>query len=140
GGEVVRVQVPASSAAGVLAFASVRALVLGRGRDDLPRVAGLDAALIEALDGRPAARTTVRLTELFDRLVRYRNRETGHGAAGVKAVAFYERMGRALLAGVPQLLERLDVLAGRRLLYLADIRRQTSGPWLAQRYELPRQS
>src|SRR5262249_3952587 len=86
--EFVRLLVPALAEAGDLAFASVRDLVLGRSRDDLPRVAGLDAALIEALDGRPAARTTVRLTELFDRLVRYRNRETGHGAAGVKAVAF----------------------------------------------------
>ena len=64
------------------ASASVRELVLGRQRDDLPRAAGLDAALREALDGTGGARVTVRLSELFDRLVRYRNRELGHGAAG----------------------------------------------------------
>ena len=47
----------------------------------------LDAVLLDVLEGRPGARTTVRLSELFDRLVTYRNREFGHGAAGQKPAA-----------------------------------------------------
>ena len=117
-------------------FEAARELVLGRARDDLPRIAGLDAALTQALEGRGGARATVRLTELFDRLVRYRNREVGHGAAGQRPAEFYERMGRTLLAGLAELLGRLDVLAGRRLLYLPEVRRQASGQWLVERYEL----
>ncbi len=117
-------------------FARLKDLLLGRARDDLPRVAGLDAALVAVLDGKGGGRSTVRLTELFDRLVRYRNQEIGHGAVGQRPSRHYEDMGRALLAGVPQLLERLDVLAGRRLVYLADVRRLGSGAWLIERYEL----
>jgi serine/threonine protein kinase len=45
-------------------------------------------------------------------------------------------MGRALLTGIPEILERLDVLAGRRLVYVADVRRQPSGGWLIERYDL----
>jgi WD40 repeat protein/serine/threonine protein kinase len=134
--EFIRLLVPVLADAGDPAFAAVRHLVLGRTRDDLPRVAGLDAALVEALDGKSGARTTVRLTELFDRLVRYRNREFGHGAAGLKRAAFYERVGGALVAGMAQLLDRLDVLAGRRLLYLGEVRRLAAGRWLIDRYEL----
>jgi serine/threonine protein kinase len=134
--EFVRLLVPVLADAGDVSFVAIRELVLGRTRDDLPRLAGLDAALLEVLEGKSGARTTVRLTELFDRLVRYRNRELGHGAAGQQKTEFYERMGRALLTGVPQLLDRLDVLAGRRLLYVADVRRQASGNWHVERYEL----
>jgi serine/threonine protein kinase len=69
-------------------------------------------------------------------MVRYRNREVGHGAAGQRPAEFYDRMGRALLTGLPELLGRLDVLVGRRLIYFADVRRQASGTWLIERYEL----
>jgi hypothetical protein len=69
-------------------FRKVRDLVLGRARDDMPRVAGLDAVLLENSIGRATARASVRLTELFDRMVGYRNREIGHGAAGQRSGAF----------------------------------------------------
>jgi hypothetical protein len=105
-------------------FAAARELLLGRARDDLPRAAGLDAALLAALDDKGGSRSSVRLTELFDRLVRYRNPEFGHGAVGQRAAEHYEELGRALLAGVPQVLGRLDVLAGRRL----GPRRDVAGP------------
>jgi WD40 repeat protein/serine/threonine protein kinase/tetratricopeptide (TPR) repeat protein len=134
--EFVRLLVPVLADAGDAGFAAARELVLGRARDDLPRAAGLDAALREALDAAPGARVTVRLAELFDRLVRYRNREIGHGAAGQRPAEFYDRMGRALRLGVPELLGRLDVLAGRRLVAVTDIRPQTSGAWLVERHEL----
>jgi YD repeat-containing protein len=133
--EFVRLLVPALAETGDQSFAKVRDLLLGRGRDDLPRAAGLDAALREALDGAAGARSTVRLSELFERLVRYRNRELGHGALGLRPAEFYERMGGALLAGVSELLSWLDVLAGRRLLYVGEVR-QSGGVWTAQRHEL----
>jgi hypothetical protein len=54
-------------------FAEVRDLLLGRSRHDCPRAAGLDAALCEALGVKGGAGAAVSFTELFDRLVRYRN-------------------------------------------------------------------
>ena len=100
--EFVRRLVPVLADAGDDGFTEVRDLVLGRARDDLPRAAGLDAALRRAPRGQGAARATVRLTELFDRLVRYRNHEIGHGAAGQRPGRFYDRMARALLAAWPR--------------------------------------
>jgi serine/threonine protein kinase/putative methionine-R-sulfoxide reductase with GAF domain len=134
--EFVRTLVPVLARGDDSNFAAVREVLLGRKRDDLPRLAGLEAALNEALEGRRGAHSTVRLAELFERLVAYRNREVGHGAAGQRPAEFYERMGRALLAGVSELAGRVDVLAGRRLLYVADVRLQPSGNWLIDSYEL----
>src|SRR5215475_3182667 len=73
--EFIRRLVPVLADRGDTGFGKVRDLALGRSRDDLPRTAGLDAALRETLAGQGGARATVRLTELFDRLVQYRNRE-----------------------------------------------------------------
>jgi serine/threonine protein kinase len=134
--EFVRLLVPVLADSGDSGFGAVRDLVLGRQRDDLPRGAGLDAALRDELDGSGGARVTVRLSELFDRLVHYRNREIGHGAAGQRVSEFYDRMGRTLLLGTAELLGRLDVLAGRRLIAVTDVRKQASGNWLIERYEL----
>jgi WD40 repeat protein/serine/threonine protein kinase len=134
--EFVRRLLPVLADRGDAGFGQLRDWVLGKTRDDLPRAAGLDAVLREALDGQAGARATVRLTELFDRLVQYRNRELGHGAAGRRPAAFYERMGAALVAGVAEVLARLDVLAGRWLLYVPDVRRKASGDWLVERFEL----
>jgi serine/threonine protein kinase len=133
--EFVRRLVPVLADQGDEPFQKVRDLVLGRSRDDLPRAAGLDAALREALEGKGGARATVRLTELFDRLVQYRNKGLGHGAFGQRPAEFYDQMGGAILAGTAEVLGRLDVLAGRRLLYIAEVR-QSAGVWLALRYEL----
>jgi serine/threonine protein kinase/tetratricopeptide (TPR) repeat protein len=117
-------------------FGKLRDLVLGRSRDDLPHLAGLDAALREALDAHQSARAAVRCTELFDRLVRYRNLVLlGHAAPGQLPPSFHERMAAALLAGTAELLRHLDPLAGRRLVYVGEVR-QTGGVWLAQRFDL----
>ncbi len=122
-------------------FMQIRDLLLGRTRDDMPRAAGLHVALIEHETGVKApARATVRLTELVDRLVAYRNQEIGHGASGLSPASFYDRMARSLLRGVTQILEKVDVLAGRRLIYIGEVRRQNSGDWLVDRYELSGES
>jgi serine/threonine protein kinase len=134
--EFARRLVPMLAERGEAPFGPVRDLLLGKARDDLPRAAGLDAALREALEGKAGARTTVRVSELFDRLVQYRNAEVGHGAAGQRRADFYDRMGLALLAGVAEVLARLDVLAGRRLVHVPDVRRLASGHWLVERDDL----
>src|SRR5438552_2039547 len=67
--EFVRRLVPVLAGSGDEGFIRVRDLVLGRVRDDLPRAAGLDVALVEHQKGdKASARATVRLTELFARL------------------------------------------------------------------------
>jgi serine/threonine protein kinase len=138
--EFVRLLVPALAGAGEGGFAAVRdGLLASKSRDDLPRAAGLDAALIEVLEERKVTHSTVRPDQLFSRLVEYRNREFGHGAAGQRRPAHYEHMGRALLLGVADLLGRLDVLAGSRLLYVAEVRRRGDGSWLVERGDLSRE-
>jgi hypothetical protein len=135
--EILRLLTPVLADAGDEGFRAVRDLLLGKARHDLPRAAGLDVALHQALEGGPGgARGTVRLSELFDRLVRFRNKEMGHGAPGRHKGDFYERLGQALLAGVGELLGHLDVLAGRRLWYVANVSRLPSGQWQIERYEL----
>jgi hypothetical protein len=104
----------------------------GKARKDLPQVAALDAALQAQSAGKP----TVRLSELFDRMVEYRNQEFGHGAVGQRSPEHYDRMGERLLVGLLELLGQLDVLAGRRLFFLREVVRQPSGAWLVERYEL----
>src|SRR5579871_4423205 len=133
--EFVRILVPVLAEQGLVGFQQIRELLLGRSRDDFPRAAGLDAALREALGSKGDARATVRFTELYDRLVEYRNKIIGHGALGQSKDDFSERMARALLTGVAEILGRMDVLAGRRLVYIAEVR-QVGGVWLVQRYEL----
>jgi serine/threonine protein kinase len=132
----VRVLVPTLAEAGDEGFRAVREGLLGRSRDDLPRAAGLDAVLREVLDGTSGARVVVRLDDLYDRLVNYRNRVLGHGAPGQRTAEFHERMGRAILAGTAELLARLDALAGRRLIYVREVSRHPSGSWLVERYDL----
>src|SRR5947209_8214881 len=96
--EFVRLLVPALAERGSAPYRSVRDLVLGRARDDCPRAAGLDALLREALEGRAGARATVRFSDLFDRLVEYRNKVIAHAAPGGLGEAFHERLAGGLLA------------------------------------------
>ena len=100
---------------------------------DMPRTAGLDAALRELLSGQGGCAATIKLADLFDRLVQLRNEELGHGAVGGRSRSFYERTGPALLAGVAEVFARLDVRAGRRLVYVAEVHRQPAGGWLVER-------
>jgi serine/threonine protein kinase len=134
--KLVRALVPVLAERGNGAYVQVRDVLLGKARDDLPRAAGLDAVLREVLEGKAGSRTTVVLRELFDRLVQLRNEELGHGAAGQRPGEHYHRLGPALLVGVGEVLGRLDVLPGRQLVHVADVRRLALGNWLVERYEL----
>jgi WD40 repeat protein/serine/threonine protein kinase len=133
--DFIRRLAPALADAGVSGFAPLRDLLQGKLRDDLPRAAGLDVILRELQDSKPTQRATVRMSELLDRLVWHRNQEIGHGAVGQRPTEFYERLGAALLAGAAEVFDKADVLAGRRLLYIAEVE-QKGGRWLVQRYEL----
>src|SRR5438270_580548 len=97
-------------------------------------------SLNHSLDEELVRRLPLPLAQLYRRAhnangARNRNRELGHGAHGMPPAEFYRRMGGALLAGLTELLGRLDVLAGRRLVYVGEVR-QAGGVWAAQRYEL----
>ncbi|MFO0950556.1 MAG: hypothetical protein U0835_05270 [Isosphaeraceae bacterium] len=111
--EFVRLLVPALADAGDPGFCEVRDLLLGRSREDMPRAAALDAALREVLGWQTGSRITLRLSELFERLVQFRNREIGHGALGQRPSDSRNGWGPPSLLGVGELLDRLDVLAGR---------------------------
>ena len=117
-------------------FSRQRDFIFGGPRDDLPRVVGLNVALRKALGETPGSQATVRLSEHFDRLVRYRNEVFGHGAVGLRSSAFYTEMAPAFMAGLTELLSRFDPLAGRRLLYVDDVRRQSNGRWSVELFEL----
>ncbi|MGL4460592.1 MAG: protein kinase domain-containing protein, partial [Planctomycetia bacterium] len=135
--EYVRRLTPVLADRGDAAFVKIRDLLFGRSRDDLPRCAGLDALLEDSTDA-PAtrARARVRLSELLDHLVRYRNREIGHGAVNQRSTDYYRRRSAALLAAAGELFTRLDLLAGRRLVFVDDVRRQFDGRWLVERFDL----
>ncbi|HEV3121401.1 MAG TPA: serine/threonine-protein kinase, partial [Isosphaeraceae bacterium] len=122
--------------AGDPGFRSVSDFLTGKAREDLPLAAGLDTVLRETLEGSAQARGTVRVSDLFDRLVHFRNREIGHGPLGQKSTGFYERTSGSLLVALSELLVRLDVLAGRRLVFVSDVRRQASGSWLVEQFDL----
>jgi serine/threonine protein kinase/WD40 repeat protein/tetratricopeptide (TPR) repeat protein len=133
--EFVRLLLPVLAERGDPDFGRLRDLVLGRARDDFPRAAGLDGLLREVLQGERGGRATVRFTELIERLVMHRNKGPGHGAPAQQPDAHHDRLARALLAAAAEVLDRLDMLAGRRLLHVAEVS-QSGGLWLVQRYEL----
>ena len=92
--EFIRKLLPVLANAGDEGFRTVRDLVLGRARSDLPKIAALDTSLREALSDSPGSRNTVRLSELLNRLVEYRNRSMFHGGLGMGPSEFYDHMGR----------------------------------------------
>jgi eukaryotic-like serine/threonine-protein kinase len=132
----VRLLVPVLAKAGEGGFPAIDEFLNGRSRDDLPRASGLDAALRGLKDGSTGSKITVRVPDLFDRLVWYRNKEFGHGASGLRPPEFYDRMGRSLMAGITELLNRLDVLGGRTLIFVAEVHLPSSEGLLLQGSEL----
>jgi serine/threonine protein kinase/tetratricopeptide (TPR) repeat protein len=134
--EFVRKLLPVMADDGDPGFAQAREFILGRERNDLPKVTALRAALLKVDGEAIGARSKVRLSELFDRLVKYRNDHPGHGALGMGDPDEYRRIGRALLAGAGELLARVDFLAGRRMIFIEDVRRRADGGWLIERFEL----
>jgi serine/threonine protein kinase len=117
-------------------FAEIHGLLLGPPRDDLPRLASLDWALRESLSVQLKPVTTVELPSLFDHLVAYRNRWTDQGAPELPFKDAYDAMGRKLLEGISELLNRIDLLAGWQLVYFREARRLESGDWTVEGFSL----
>jgi hypothetical protein len=134
--EFTRLLVPILAESGDPGFQDVGNLLFSRVRDDMPCAAGLSAALNEEASGAHRICRTVRLPELFEGLIAYRNRALSHGAIGQRPQEFYEGMATALLKGASEVFERLDVLAGWRLMYLSDSRRKPAGGWLHDSMDL----
>jgi formylglycine-generating enzyme required for sulfatase activity/serine/threonine protein kinase len=133
--EFVRKLVPVLADKNVAGFLSLQDFILGKPRTDLPRTAALNAALLEALENKRSGRATVSISDLFDLLVAYRNRQLGHAGVGMASTESYERLGRSLLFGISELWSKFDVLAGRQLLFITEVR-QAEGFWRARRFEL----
>lgn len=127
--EFTRLLVPVLAKRGDSGFAAVNELLRKQRRHDLPLAAGLDGLLKEVLSGTRAAQSTVRVPNLFDRLVQYRNQQMGHGAAAQKSSDYHDRVGRALLSGLREILRELDVTAGRQIIYIDEVQRLSSGAW-----------
>ena len=72
--------------------------------------------------------------ELLDHIVEYRNK-SAHGAFAAKPESFFARSPMHLLAAAAELFPRLDVLAGRQLIAVTEIR-AVGGNWLVERSEL----
>jgi serine/threonine protein kinase len=77
----------------------------------------------------------IRLHDLFDLLVNHRNLEF-HDRMGSNEDDFYKKMASAILSGVSELLARLDVLAGGRMIYIDSVSRRPSGRFLVDGIEL----
>jgi WD40 repeat protein/serine/threonine protein kinase len=111
-------------------------------RNDLPMCAGLLGALNAWPEKPTQAATIVSISELFDRLVWFRNKEIGHGAAGQRKPEDYRRLAPVLLAGLEELFHRLDPLLGGRALFTArveDVGGRTEVQWLELAGDVPRQ-
>jgi hypothetical protein len=134
--DLVRLLVPVLACDGDAGFQQVRELLLGRGRKDLPRAAGVERVLREAFHGEAVEpRAEIRLSELFDRLITYRNHALAPGVSG-RTEDFFERIGRVLREAFTEVFADLDVLAGRRLVFVTSLHEQHSGGWLLERQDL----
>lgn len=124
--------------AGAGTFADTR-LALTRSHKDAPAAARLFATLKQFLDfghlSGGAAPNTVTVADLFDLLVRLRNKEQGHGAPGQLQQAYYERFAADLLPGVFECFARLPLLTAWRTVYVHDVRHEACG-WRVTAYDL----
>jgi serine/threonine protein kinase len=131
--EAVRLLVPILAEHGDPYFARVRTLLFGDAAADMPAVT---AVLRELGEGRDTGGPAGALERFFVALVAYRNRELGHGVDWRGSFEQYARVGGLLLQAAAEVFPRLDVLAGCRLLYLANLRGSTEVAPVLDRFEL----
>lgn len=137
---IARKLIPRLARHGDSEYQSLEKRLLGCPCDDLPLAAGLQNVLQESLYGRGSIKLSVQLGQLIDLVIAYRNHEIGHGAVGLRAQDHHQQVGRALLAAAGNVLTQIDVLAGRKLFFVADVRRQSSGNWIVERLGLQGES
>jgi serine/threonine protein kinase len=117
-------------------FRRVRDLLLGKASRDLPFAAGLYDDLLWSKNRAAGPHIAIRLYDLFEALVNHRNDLAHRPVVAGREGEYYERMGPALLRGVSEVLDRLDVLTGGRLIYVDHVSRLASGRYLVEGLEL----
>jgi serine/threonine protein kinase len=121
-------------------FATLAAFSSKKETGDLPRLAALDAVFRTMLDEKGGSPAAVRLDEFTLRNVRFRNRYIGHGRLDSQPQELLEKLGTVLLPGMCELLSRFDVLAGRSLHYVAEIKKASGDRFAIDRLLLQGES
>lgn len=134
--EFVRLLAPFLAHLGDTGFDKLHSFLASPPRDDLPAMARMDAALLEAIEGERVSRSTVEPKLLIDHFITYRNTEVGHGAVGRKSDDYYNRMAEILLDAVCELMGAVDILAGHRMVWVQNVGRLQSGSWRIDHLEL----
>ena len=129
--EVARSLLPSFARGAEPGLAEVSSVLLGPACRELPYASGLYAHLLDVQDkgGRP--QLAVPLKRLFDELLKHRT-NLAHGTFLHRPSRYHEELGAALLGGVPELLGKLDVLGGGKLIAVDAVRRGSSGRWLVE--------
>jgi serine/threonine protein kinase len=121
-------------------FVGLAAFTSKKETGDLPRVAALDAVFRTMLDEKGGSPAAVRLDEFTLRIVRFRNKYIGHGRLDSQPQELLEKLGTVLLPGMCELLSRFDVLAGRALHYVAEIKKSVGDKFAIDRLLLQGES
>ncbi len=120
--EMVRVLYPALALRDPDRFEDVSQLISGRIRLGGERLRRLRFRLREQLKrGNADDRGDVRVDDLFDLLLTYRNRFIGHNLAVRRPTELLRTIGDELLLGMAELYRRLDPLVGGRLVYIESL-------------------
>jgi serine/threonine protein kinase len=134
--QAVHLLVPLLAEHGDPYFGQTRNLVLGGSPADFPALVALQGALDQYNEGGGGARTAAPHVRLFTGLIAYRNRELGHGVDWRRSPEEYARLGNLLVEAAAEVFARLDVLAGRRLVYLTNLRASSDVTPALDRFEL----
>jgi serine/threonine protein kinase/formylglycine-generating enzyme required for sulfatase activity len=130
--EFARELVPVLTAQGDQGFSAVRD-VLDQRLEGLPYTAGLITTLMTTFALEQKDR---KVRDVFDLIVHVRNKAIGHGSLVGREDAVYEKLADALQAGAEELFKRLDLLAGRRLVFVSEVRHAGGQVWSVKRLEL----
>jgi hypothetical protein len=135
--QVARLLVPLLADRGDPYFGWVRGVLFGGRPADLAALTALQAAVDEHKpEGRDRAIPTLSLERLITALIVYRNRELGQGVDWRRSAEEYARLGNRLLGAAAEVFARLDVLAGRRLVFLTNRRASAEAAPVLDRFEL----
>lgn len=118
--DLVLLLVPALARRGDESFRRIADL-LTQSRDDLPRCTHLQSTILTLLNHAGSGRTTICLRDFLPTLVEYRNKEFSHGAPASRGDEAIAQQANALAAAAVELFDRLDVLAGRKLIAITDV-------------------
>ncbi|REJ73311.1 MAG: hypothetical protein DWQ29_19190 [Planctomycetota bacterium] len=129
-----------SESTGIPLLADLKVAFSSKRRTDLPRLAGLNQFLQEALQGRSSTAPVVNLNTLIDSVIQYRNREIGHGALGQKSAAHYERGAAAFAAAGLEFATAAGLGRDCNLRFVADVRLLADRRWQADQFDLTGES